>query len=108
MSPDQNENAKGSSAAVNTDMDPEDDYDAGTDAAEADADSDTATNAKNCSLGHGVGAIVNMRRFGKAIQFEVECDVCDQMEWQPVNTVKKNHPQKVIDFYESCIEWKSQ
>lgn len=107
VSPDRNKNRKESPADA-VDMDTNDDYDADAAEAKANAKADTASNAKNCLLDHGVGAIYNMRRFNNGIQFEVECDVCDRIEWQPVDIVKRHYPQKVIDFYEGCIEWKSQ
>lgn len=29
----------------------------------------------------------------------------DDTAWIPMEIVKENHPQKVIEFYEKCITW---
>lgn len=60
----------------------------------------------SCMIKHGFGDVCNMRRFDGQIQFHVKCKVCDRKEWQPAKMLKHNYPQKVIEFYEQCIEWK--
>lgn len=55
---------------------------------------------------HGVGIVRNMRRFDGEVKYQVKCEVCDRIEWQPANVLKEKYPQKVIAFYEQCIEWK--
>lgn len=101
-SPDQNENRE-ENITDTVDLDTNNDVDAATAGA-----TDAAMNTKNCMHDHGIDRIHNMRRDGDKIQFEVECSVCDRYHWQPINIVKRRYPQKVIEFYESCIEWKRQ
>lgn len=65
------------------------------------------TDATSCIADHGIERVVNMRRFDKQIKFLVECKVCNKIYWQPANIVKRDFPQKLIDFYESCIKWQT-
>lgn len=106
-SPDQNEN-RGKRIADTADLDTNDDNDADADTADtADtANATTTVDAKTCLYKHGSHQIFNMRRSDGEVQFQVECKVCNRIEWQPTHIVKRLHPQKVIDFYETCIEWK--
>lgn len=89
VSPDENENREDNTA----------------DTVDDDDIAATATDATTCLFEH-VTRIYNMRRFDDQIQFQLDCKICDRKYWQPANILKRNHPQKVIDFYESCIEWK--
>lgn len=46
-----------------------------------------------------------MRRSKEGVEYLVEYKDSNDLEWVPMNFVKRNHPQKVINFYENCIVW---
>lgn len=49
--------------------------------------------------------ICDMRRTNDGIEYLVAYKDSEKAEWIPMPIVKRNHPQKVIHFYESCIVW---
>lgn len=54
-----------------------------------------------------VDRIIEMRRAPNydGVEYLVKYKESDKTEWVPINIVKRNHPQKVINFYESCVTW---
>lgn len=55
--------------------------------------------------------IHDMKRLKKnkttRISFLVEFKDADKLQWIDANTVKRYYPQKLIEFYETCITWES-
>lgn len=56
-------------------------------------------------LNSEVKRVCDMRRHNDNVEFLVEYKDSSECHWLPIHIVKRNHPQKVIEFYERCISW---